>query len=100
MKNFSDIAEGKDKSEQYEGEYWRKDDILEKNVEFLKFRKTTCHGREKYIIQACIGGVYGYFFTEAIGITDKLERYSAELPFSGTIKELTNKRGQKYMTIV
>ena len=100
MKSFSDIAEGKDKSEQYEGEYWMKNDILEKNIEFLKFRKTTCHGKEKYIVQACIDGQYGYFFTEAIGITDKLERYSAELPFSGTIKELTNKRGQKYMTIV
>ena len=100
MKRFSDIAEGNDRRERYEGEYWKKDDIVGKEVEFIKFRKTTVRGREKYIIQACIDGEYGYFFTEAIGITDKLERYSAQLPFSGTVTELTNKQGIKFMTII
>lgn len=100
MKRFSEIAEEADRHEQYEGEYWRKQDILNKEVEFLKFRKTKVRGKEKYIVQACINGTYGYFFTEAIGISDKLERYRLELPFAGTIKELTNKVGQQYLTIV
>lgn len=99
-KYFKDIATGEDKREQYEGEYWRKGDIIDKEVRFIKFRKANVHGKEKYIIQAQIDDTYGYFFTQAIGITDKLERYKEELPFIGTIKELTNKTGQKYLTII
>lgn len=100
MKHFTDIATDEDKREQYEGEYWKKADIIDKEVEFIKFRKVKVKGKDKYIIQARINETCGYFFTEAIGITDKLERYQHELPFAGTIKELTNKKGQKYMTII
>ena len=85
MKHFSDIAQGRDKPElyeRYEGTYWHKAD------------------EEKYIIQARIDNELGYFFTQAIGITDKLERYAEELPFTGTIKELKNKLGKNFMTIV
>lgn len=99
MARFSEIATGKDKRETYTGTYWVKADILNKEVEFLKFRKVTVRGEEKYIVQAIIDGEEGYFFTGSIGITDKLERYQEQLPFTGKIIELPNKYGKMFMTI-
>ena len=99
MKRFGDFAEPQDKRETYNGTYWIKADILNKEVEFLKFRKVTVRGEEKYIVQAIIDGEEGYFFTGSIVITDKLERYQEQLPFTGKIIELPNKYGKMFMTI-
>lgn len=99
MKRFNDIADEQDKRETYQGTYWRKDGYLNKEVEFLRFRKTKVNGEEKYIVQANIDGELGYFFTTAIGITDKLDRYKDKLPFTGNIVQRKNSKGQYFMTI-
>lgn len=99
MKRFNDIAREEDKRETYKGTYWRKADFLNKEVEFLRFRKTKVGGEEKYIVQANIEGELGYFFTNAVGIYDKLERYECELPFTGKIIQRKNGRGQYFLTI-
>ena len=99
MKRFFDIADAKDKHETYNGQYWRQPDILNKEVEFHAYREIKVHGVDKIIVKAVIDGIEGYFFTESIGIWDKLDRYKEQLPFSGKIVERPNKYGKMFMTI-
>lgn len=99
MKRFFDIADAKDKHETYTGQYWRQPDILNKEVEFHAYREIKVQGVDKIIVKAVIDGVEGYFFTESIGIWDKLDRYKEQLPFSGKIVERPNKYGKMFMTI-
>ena len=99
MKKFYDIAEPKDKRETYTGEYWHQSDILNKEVEFIAYREVKVQGVDKIIVKAMIDGVEGYFFTESIGIWDKLKRYKEQLPFSGKVVERPNRYGKMFMTI-
>lgn len=99
MKRFYDIADSKDKRETYTGQYWRQADILNKEVEFIAYREIRVQGVDKIIVKAMIDGVEGYFFTESIGIWDKLKRYKEQLPFSGKVVERPNKYGKMFMTI-
>ena len=101
MKRFSDFADPEDlEQETYTGQYWRKPDLLNKEVEFIAFREVPVKGKVKYIVRACIDGVEGYFFTDSKAIKDRLKRYEAELPFVGKIVERPNKFGQLFMTII
>ncbi|MBR2168137.1 MAG: RNA-directed DNA polymerase [Paludibacteraceae bacterium] len=101
MKRFSDFADPEDQEhETYTGQYWRKPDLLNKEVEFIAYREVCVRGKDKYIVRAFIDGVEGYFFTDAKAIKDRLKRYEAELPFVGKIVERTNKLGQLFMTII
>ena len=99
MKHFQDFAEPQDKHETYTGEYWTREKILNQEVVFLKFREVKIQGVDKIIVQARINETEGYFFTQSIGIWDKLKRYKDELPFAGKIVERPNKYGQMFMTI-
>lgn len=99
VKRFYDIADSKDKRETYTGEYWHQSDILNKEVEFIAYREIRVQGVDKIIVKAMIDGVEGYFFTESIGIWDKLRRYKEQLPFSGKVVERPNKYGKMFMTI-
>lgn len=99
MKHFQDFAEPQDKHETYTGEYWIQENILNQEVEFLKFREVKIQGVDKIIVQARINDTEGYFFTQSIGIWDKLKRYKDELPFAGKIVERPNRYGKMFMTI-
>ena len=99
MKRFGDFASPQDKRETYTGQYWHQSDILNKEVEFIAYREVRVQGVDKIIVKAMIDGVEGYFFTESIGIWDKLKRYNEQLPFSGKVVERPNKYGKMFMTI-
>lgn len=99
MKRFGDFASPQDKRETYTGQYWHQSDILNKEVEFIAYREVRVQGVDKIIVKAMIDGVEGYFFTESIGIWDKLKRYNEQLPFSGKVVERPNKHGKMFMTI-
>ena len=101
MKRFSDFADPEDlEQETYTGQYWRKPDLLNKEVEFIAYREVKVRGQIKYIVRAYIDKVEGYFFTDSKAIKDRLKRYEAELPFVGKIVERPNKFGQLFMTII
>ena len=99
MKRFCDIANPEDRRETYTGTYWHQSDILNKEVEFIAFREVRVQGEDKIIVKAKIDDVEGYFFTQSIGIWDKLKRYNEQLPFSGKVVERPNKYGKMFMTI-
>lgn len=98
MKRFSDIAEGKDKIESYEGCSVSINDLLNETVEIHSFRKINIHGKEKVIVQICHNGEWEYFFTGSTVVADKLERYEHELPFEATFVKERNKNNNEYYT--
>lgn len=98
MKRFSEIAEGKDKIESYEGSSVSINDLLNETVEIHSFRKINIHGKEKVIVQIFRNGSWEYFFTGSTVVADKLERYEHELPFEATIVKERNKNNNEYYT--
>ena len=98
MKRFSDIAEGKDKIESYEGHSVSITELLDQSVEIHSFRHIKIHGKEKVVVQICRDGEMCYFFTGSAVVADKLDRYADQLPFEATICEEVNKNNNKYYT--
>lgn len=98
MKRFSDIADGKDKIESYEGCSVSINDLLNETVEIHSFRKIIIHGKEKVIVQICHNGEWEYFFTGSTVVADKLERYEHELPFEAKFVKERNKNNNEYYT--
>lgn len=99
MKQFSDIATGNDKRETYTGKYFKKGDIINKEVQFLAFREITIKKVPKIIVKVIIEEEEGYFFTESEAIWDKLKRYQEQLPFQAKVIEVPNRYGQLFMTL-
>ena len=98
MKRFSDIAEGKDKIESYEGESISINDLMNKTVEIHSFRHIKIDGKDKVIVQIKLNNEWKYFFTGSRVIADKLDRYQDQLPFEVTIYKENNKTNSKYTT--
>ena len=98
MKKFSEIAEGKDKIESYEGSSVSINDLLNETVEIHSFRHINIHGKEKVIVQIRYANEWRYFFTGSTVIADKLDRYETQLPFEATLIKERNKHNNEYYT--
>jgi hypothetical protein len=98
MKRFSEIAEGKDKIESYEGSSISINDLLNETVEIHSFRHINIHGKEKIIVQIRYANEWRYFFTGSTVIADKLDRYETQLPFEATLIKERNKHNNEYYT--